>query len=187
MAMMDTIIQATRQRINDNIIVPCKVGCAHCCSRYSKISVAEATLIYEYLKKNETWTGVRGRARAQFQIIRQTEPLSWFKLNIKCPILNPETNKCLAYKIRPPLCAIHFVTSSPDICDPWSSQQGKFVLHDYTSLYLKFRERLFASLEGHGIFSLELPIPTALLLSERISVKSGLDVHQALTFIYNEL
>jgi Fe-S-cluster containining protein len=187
MVMMDTAIKTASIIARGRTTVSCKSGCSHCCNRYARISTAEALVIYEYLKSKKLWLQVKGRSRDQFETIKHAEPLSWFKLGIKCPILDPNTNKCLAYMVRPPVCTIHFVTSSPEICNPWSFEQGKIENHDLIDLYVKFRDRLSHLLEGHGVLSLDLPIPMALLFSERISIQSGLSIQQALSLIYNEL
>ncbi len=167
--------------------VPCKSGCSGCCSRLNVITVAEALMMYEHLLKTKEWSEVAKKAREQFQDVKDANPLSWFKQNRKCPVLDQTTNKCTAYSVRPSTCATHFVTSNPSMCDPWNTKPGKYEPIDFTDLHVQFRMKLMEHTSAYGIMELELPIPTALLLAERISIQSGMEPNDVLALMYQEL
>lgn len=166
--------------------IPCKSGCNGCCSRLVYISMAEAILIYEYLVENGSWQVVATAARKQFQLAQQTDPLAWFKMDIKCPILDQKNGTCLAYKMRPAKCSTHFVTSNPAVCDPWNPVGGRYESVDMVDLQMEFEKRLESAIDGHGIMQVLVPIPVAILLAERIQIQSGLSLQSAISLLYME-
>jgi Fe-S-cluster containining protein len=184
---MNAADKSITRRINKHPDITCTKGCSACCSRYLMIYMAEALIIYNHLKLFKKWVDVKKRAKAQLKTILLADPLSWYKLNISCPILDPESKLCLAYKARPVLCSTHFVTSDPVICDPWNAKQGTYRPLDFNDLYMDFRKRIESATLGYNVLSMEMVLPSALLLSERVSIQSGLDLKQALSLIYKEL
>jgi Fe-S-cluster containining protein len=188
LALGDAIEKATRRRLmvyGDSI--PCKSGCDGCCSRLINITVAEGMLIYEHLLKEGKWMQVRAEAVKQFRTAQEVNPLTWFKMNIKCPVLDKTTRTCMTYSTRPAACAIHFVTSKPEVCDPWSAEGGQYEAVDMMDLSEAFRRKIENTIDGHGILNLSVPIPVALLVAERIRVQSGLSLPDAISLLYNEL
>jgi Fe-S-cluster containining protein len=186
-ALIDTALQSVVLQMKLKDKLSCKPGCSGCCCRYAQISVAEAVIIYDCLKSSKKWPDVQRRAKEQTSLIKDVEPLSWLKLNIKCSILDPVTNLCLAYKVRPAICSTHFVTSKPEVCDPWSHESSQFLTYDMNNLYFKFKSRLESVIDGFGVFGMYFPIPLALLLAEKISVHSGMDISQVISIIRSEL
>lgn len=187
LAVGDTAQKASNRRLNvyrDE--VKCKPACHGCCSRPISISIAEATIIYEYLVANGRWPKVRDRARAQFMIAQSTEPIAWFKMNVKCPVLNHETGMCSSYEVRPPACSTHFVKSDPDGCDPWNMSAIDYESVPMDDLYSEFQEKLKFSVGEHGIMSMVTRIPVALLIAERIRVKTNLSLDEAIALLYRE-
>lgn len=187
LALMDIAVQSSMQQVKSKVKISCKPACAGCCSRYTQISVAEGIIIYDNLRHNQKWMEVRKRAKEQLPLIKDVSPIAWFKSNIKCSILNPDTKLCLAYRVRPAVCSTHFVVSDSKLCDPWLNGSGKFETLDFNDLYFKFRSRLENAVDGFGIFSMNFAIPSALLLAEKISVQSGLDLSQVISLIRAEL
>jgi Fe-S-cluster containining protein len=188
LALMDTAARADNRRLRmykDEI--PCKPACSGCCSRLIEITMSEAVLIYEHLKKEGVWQEVKKIAKSQLPLIKDAKPLAWFKMNLKCPVLNLTTQLCQAYPVRPATCSIHFVKSDPVMCDPWGQKSGPFLPIDFSDLYLQFRKRTTEYTEGFGILSLELPIQVALLLAEKINTLSGLSEEQVVSLVFNEL
>jgi hypothetical protein len=78
------------------------------------------------------------------------------------------------------------VESDPKACNPWHAGSEPYVPADQTDLVGRFREKLEGALEGHGILTVELPMPTALLLAERVSLNTGLDVSKIVSMLFNE-
>ena len=187
LALMDTIAKSDQRRLVSKEQIPCKSGCSGCCSRLVEITMAEAVLIYDDLYQKKLWPQVRVVAKGQAPMIKDIPPMSWFKMNLKCPILDQSKQTCLAYPIRPAICSTHFVSSDASMCDPWSSNSNAFKSLDFIDLLIEFRERASSHIEGYGILSLELPVPTALLLAERINTLSGLSIDQVMSIMYSEL
>jgi Fe-S-cluster containining protein len=184
---MEVAQKSERRKLN--IIkepVSCKAGCNSCCSRLITITMAEAVVIHEYLVQNKKWSKVREKSIELFKLSHDTDPIAWFKMNISCPILD-EKGLCSAYSIRPVVCSTHFVTSDPDLCSPWSSKSGSYKSVDMGDLYIEFQEKISSKIDSYGIFNLRLPLPTALLLAERIQVQSNLDFQQTMNMLFNEL
>ena len=188
LAMGDAANKASNRRL---IVLrdraPCKSGCNGCCSRLIVLSLAEAALILEHLEGSGRWKEVKERALVQAKPSQEVAPLAWFKMNIKCPVLDPTSGECTAYPVRPPVCSAHFVTSNPEVCDPWSTVGGKFEPHDMDDLYAEFQERLASSVDGFGVMAMRLPLPVALLVAERVRMKTSLTVEDAISLLYNEL
>lgn len=164
--------------------VPCRSGCDGCCSRLTRVTVAEAILMYEHLLQDGTWSGVRAAAVEQAPEANKASPVSWYKMNIKCPALRD--GRCAAYPVRPIACSTHFVQSEPSACDPWSANVGAFRTLDFRDIAMEETTRLIDSLEPYGVLQIELAIPVALLLAERISVQSGLSLEQTISLFFNE-
>lgn len=161
--------------------VPCKVGCNHCCSRLIYISMAEAIIIRNYLVKNGLWADVEKRAKDLQDFAMKLDSVTWFTMNLKCPIMNPNTGKCEAYEVRPPACSVHFVLSDPSSCDPWSTEKMSYAQFDMIDLFEDFAKSLQRTCGDNMM--IPLPIPIALLTAERMSVKSGLTLDEVISTI----
>lgn len=167
--------------------ISCKPGCHGCCKRYLTVSLAEAMVMHDHLKKRGQWEQVRQEADDQYRRYGRVTDLVWFKMNISCPVLDRDTGMCRAHQVRPPACAAHFATSDPDLCDPLSTAGGEYRPVEMRDVVEKFRNELSESLAEHGILQMRLPLPVALLMAERISVRSGMSLEQAISLIRNEL
>jgi Fe-S-cluster containining protein len=162
--------------------VPCRAGCNHCCSRLVTVSLAEATVMREHLVRSKRWAAVRARAAELEQLSRDVDSTTWFTMNVKCPVLNPETGTCEAYDVRPPACSVHFVLSSPSSCDPWSTDRPDYIPMDMSDLFDDFSKTVERKCGG-GFMSLPLPMPMALLVSEKTAVRSGLTLDEVISVI----
>lgn len=167
--------------------IQCKPGCAACCARQIYITVAEATIIQDHLEKSGQWEHAEKRARAQLKAVRSSSPLSWFKMNIMCPILDPATKLCTAYEVRPSPCSTHFVTSDPTQCDPWATKSTLFKPLQFKDLHEHFLKRLEKCVDGYGLLALRFPIPIALIFASKIKVQSNLAPTEVMSLIFNEL
>lgn len=187
LAILEAADQSERKRLPFINEIRCRPGCAGCCSRLLYITVAEALILYEYLSEQKLWVQVKKRAEEQAKLANSVNAIAWFKLNIKCSILDPESKKCLAYKVRPPVCSTHFVTSDPALCDPWSPKNGDIKPKEMSDVYENSIKSIFGQIDANGIFKMILPIPLALLLAERVQVQSGLNSQQVISLLFNEL
>ena len=188
LALADSASKAEKRRLQVfKNAVPCRPGCAGCCSRLVKVTMAEALIMYEHLLSTGRWPEVRGRAEAHMPEVLSVSPSAWFLMNKKCPVLDPKTSRCLGYPVRPILCSTHFVKSSPDLCDPHGIAPGRYEPVQFNDLVEAFLKRMMAHVAGSGIFQLELPLPAALLLSERINLQAGLTLDRVVSLFLHEL
>ncbi len=167
--------------------IKCKPGCASCCARQIYITVAEALVLQEHLEKSGQWPYVQQRAFAQLRTARSSNPVSWFKMNIMCAVLDPASKLCTAYEVRPAPCSTHFVTSDPSQCDPWVTKSTLYKSVEFKDMHDHFQKRLERCVDGHGILALKFPMPIALIFASRIKVQSGLGPNEIMTLIFNEL
>lgn len=167
--------------------VKCEAGCSACCNRQIYITVAEALIIQEHLEKSGEWPTVEQRARAVMLIARDAPAISWFKMNIMCPVLDPVSRLCTAYDVRPSPCSTHFVRSDPAQCDPWTTTNSEYDPVEFTDLHDKFRQKLESTVDGYGILALKFPISIALIFASRVKVQSNLGPNEMINLIFNEL
>jgi hypothetical protein len=188
LAMMDAAEKASKKRLavyGDK--VRCKAACDGCCSRLVYLTVAEATVVQEHLAKTGQWPEVRARAVVLATTVKSANSVSWFKMNLKCPVLDEEKKTCRAYAVRPTPCSVHFVSSDPALCDPWSTKGGDYRPVEMVDVHEDFVRRMEGELDGHGILALRIAMPLALLLAERIKYQRGMSVQEVMSLVYNEL
>lgn len=186
-AMVDAAQKASIRRLNVlGNKCPCKPGCASCCSRLVSISVAEALIIYDYLKNKNLWSKVRESAMDQYKLALSTDEVTWFKMNIPCSVLDQNTKLCMAYLVRPTSCSVHFVTSDPSVCDPWSTSGKPFEKVDFPEIHVEFMKVLDKELSNRGFLEMRLPIPSALLFAEKIQMQKGLTADQITSILAQE-
>lgn len=186
-AVMDVAVKSGARRLQMyNESIQCKPGCHFCCKRLIIATVAEAVLIYEHLLDKGKWAEVKEESRSQFALIKEISSVSWFKTNRSCPVLDQNTGLCKSYGIHPVVCSTHFVTSHPSLCDPWSVASGTYESLDMEEYVDHFKKRLLENVDNFGIMKLEVPLPIGLLLAERISIQTGLDLNKAISLLWSE-
>ena len=186
-AVKEAADKASVRRLQLYDDVKCKPGCSACCNRQIYITTAEALIIQDHLEKTGKWDEVNQRAKSLVTLSRDAPPISWFKMNIMCPVLDPVTKLCMAYDSRPTPCSTHFVKSDPALCDPWTMTTGEYEPVDFTDLHAAFLAALEKHVDGYGLLALKFPIPIALVFAARIKVQSGLRANEIISLIYNEL
>jgi Fe-S-cluster containining protein len=164
----------------------CHPGCNTCCSRLVYITVAEAILVYNSLSKSGKWKEVAARAKELFVLSRNSNPISWIKMNIPCPVLNPETGRCLSYQTRPISCSTYLVRSNPKGCDPWNFEKHEYVHYPMDDLVERFYLSMKKHVANHGVLSLVLPLPVALLFAERVNSVKNVDANSFVSMMKNE-
>jgi Fe-S-cluster containining protein len=167
--------------------VPCKAGCAGCCSRMIHISVAEALVILGSLRDSGDWPDVKKRCLEQRETAYQAGPVSWFKMNIPCAVLKPSDRTCSAYRVRPSVCSTHFVRSDPKVCDPWAQSSDPYNPLQMEDIHDGFMKAMASHLDGYGILAYRMPVPVALLFAESAGVVTGITLEEALRIMRTEL
>lgn len=171
--IQEAAVEAKKRTIEEKIPVSCKSGCNSCCSRPIVVSMVEAAVIQDYLVTINKWEEVRDRAK-ECEQFDDLDRQSWFRMKIKCPVLDPKTGLCTAYEVRPLECSIHYVTSIPANCDPWAMGRFSYKKVDFNDLFLKYASRLI-NIVGDSIFVAELPLYKGLLISDRLRRREIID------------
>lgn len=185
MAVMKAASDSEKRRLKVVGGTSCKPGCHSCCHRHVEITVAEAAIMVVHLRATGEWGRARKAAKDLADLSRSCSPDSWFKMKIRCPALS-DAGMCSVYSVRPPACSVHFVSSPPSGCDPWSSEQTGFDPVDMLDVYVKSQLAIREELPKGGIMSMTLPLPIALLIADRVSVRTDLNFEQAMSLIWLE-
>lgn len=109
------------------VVPSCHKGCAHCCSQEILVPRAEADAIVDWLQA--TWTAdhldaLKARLRAWIawhhgEFTRRVaagedRQTVAYEDGPGCMVL--QDGACAIYPVRPTMCRMHYVTSSPDTC-----------------------------------------------------------------------
>lgn len=184
MAVLQAVSSSEKRRLHLAKAASCAPGCHSCCYRLIEITVGEAAVIVSHLRESGDWKRVRAAASSLAGRARECSADTWFKMRTPCPVLTKD-GACSAYAVRPPACAVHFVTSDPASCDPWSSEPG-FSPVDMSDIYLESQATIGQAIPPGGIMSMALPIPLALLLADRVAVRTDLTFEQAMEMMVRE-
>lgn len=144
----------------------CRSNCSGCCRRLVHITVGHAILIHARLEKSGDWENVRESCLTLVPLLKNSSPISWFRMNIPCPLLTGD--QCSIYDIRPPSCSTHLVSSDAKLCDPWTAESGNYTPIDMNSEREAAEERIDRVFSSRGILGRRLPIPSALLFADRV-------------------
>lgn len=185
MAILQAAATSERRRLHMAEATSCSPGCHSCCHRMIELTVAEAAVMVAHLRESGEWKRVRGAASSLAGRARECSSDSWFKMKTRCPVLTDD-NMCGAHEVRPPACSVHFVTSNPSACDPWSSEPD-FRPVDMSAVYLEAQAHIAGSVRKGGIMSMVLPLPLALLLADRVAVRTDLTFEQAMEMMAREV
>jgi Fe-S-cluster containining protein len=167
--------------------IKCVRGCASCCSRMVYISVAEALVMQETMSESGRWSEVRRRCLDQRQTSMDSNPVSWFKMNVSCPVLDPKSKECLAYEVRPTPCSTHFVESDPRQCNPWETKGGGYLPIQMNDIHEEFMRTMESCVDGYGILAYRMPMPVALLFAESVRTMTGLTLEEVTSLMRSEL
>lgn len=143
--------------------VTCRLGCAFCCYFPIIVNEMEAKLIqkaieafpedrrdqleahltYYYEKNGEQLNSIEG-----LNFINDPEfKLRYRRLFLPCPLLNTETNQCMAYEIRPIPCRTYVNYTNPKICKdnlmPNETISFEFLYGEYMGALNEFLQFLY--------------------------------------------
>lgn len=166
---------------------PCRSGCSACCSRMIFVSLAEALVIHQHLVERGEWESVKAAAALLMPMLENSQPSTWFQMNQACPVLNHESRTCRAYEVRPTPCSAHYVTSKPELCDPWSTTLGHYEAVDFVDIHDEFVTKLAAVVDASGFLTVRLPMPAALIMAEKIQSLPSVSGQDLTEFIRSEL
>ncbi|TFB13917.1 YkgJ family cysteine cluster protein [Filobacillus milosensis] len=136
MAIYQKLLQEVSQKMNqmDNhmdMTPNCQLGCAFCCYFPIIISRLEAKMIIASIeampeeRHNELKEHLRQYYKNYENLIEDATSLDFEEQDVKyeymkkqlpCPLLNTETNTCMAYEVRPLPCRTYVNYMDPEIC-----------------------------------------------------------------------
>lgn len=104
-------------------VITCRVGCAHCCKQAVRISSVEADRLAHYAEAHFIPIDTdQLRQQARFtpdEWIHASEPAR------RCVFLG-ESNQCRVYEARPLACRKYFSVGDPEDCNLDTHPQGQF-------------------------------------------------------------
>ncbi len=154
----------------------CRKGCANCCYHPVLLSLIEGMHLFRWLTSRGRWTpSFRTRcveaSRATFGQALEI----WLLSMPPCVLLDEAKGLCTAHEARPMACRTVFSLTGPEACHPQHLNLDAIlprgeVLEEFAAEETKLFKR-------HGLHRFMLPIPTALLISERV-LSGEIDVEQ---------
>lgn len=138
----ETILESEKRRLQvyqDK--VTCKPGCSYCCGRPVYATLGEICNISEALKKKGKLKEVVLRAEELIEM-GEIPIMAWYELQLKCPILDPTTNRCLAYESRPIMCSTHYSVQDPEACNPHSFREIEYKTADMDNILEEANEKI---------------------------------------------
>ncbi|MEC3882726.1 YkgJ family cysteine cluster protein [Halobacillus sp. HZG1] len=109
----------------------CFMGCAFCCYFPIVITKMEAKMLFRSIEhfseeRKEAiyahWENYYGKQQDKLQKAMAMDfeapetKLEYKRLNLPCPMLDPETQLCMAYEVRPIPCRTYLNYSDPQVC-----------------------------------------------------------------------
>jgi Fe-S-cluster containining protein len=162
--------------------IRCLPGCTACCYQLVVVSPLEAHALAAYLAAHPELHASITKRVASWQETVAEEPdlqaalarlnaaegylpaeegaaleLEYFRVGLPCPFLDPETELCTVYPVRPFVCREHLVVSPPELCT--------LDLDAVTTADTRLEARAVANVIGTECFGLPdrlLPLPEAL-------------------------
>lgn len=164
--------------------VSCCPGCAHCCLWPVSISILEGIDILLHLRGTRRWTTtLQERVRAAADVVTGLTYPIWLNSQTPCVFLN-EQQHCQIYGARPTLCRTAFSNGISEGCQPHSMGRNHSILRRTEAIVL-FQSAEREILRHHKVDYHTMPIPTAVLVGERI-VNGEFDLSHAGAAIFSE-
>lgn len=176
--------EARQKLVDSGKRFSCKPKCSSCCVRPVRITLAEAAAIVDSLKSKNLWEKVK-KIAIEYEEFDEIDQLTWLRMKISCPVLDTDSNLCMAYENRPLTCSIHYVDSDPKGCDPWNAGPARYSAINMDELYVKYANQLITQ-NGNSVWIVELALYKALLISEQLREKDGLDPDRIMQLIAGE-
>ncbi|WP_188207288.1 YkgJ family cysteine cluster protein [Alkalibacillus aidingensis] len=147
----------------------CQMGCAFCCYFPIIVTKLEANMIIRGIESMEEEQRDQLVQHLQSYFINQKEKVAactsldfeqgeikheYMKKQLPCPLLDPETNTCMAYEWRPLPCRTYVNYMDPKICEkqlvPEEAVSFEFLYEDYMGNLNEVAQEI-AMEDGHAI------------------------------------
>lgn len=133
-----------------NLTPSCRLGCAFCCYFPIIITRLEAKMIIYSIENlpNERREELINHLKAYFEenidlinkateldLVRDDVKSKYVQMQLPCPLLNTETNSCIAYEVRPLPCRTYVNYIDPKVCEdelmPNEAVSFEFLYEEY--------------------------------------------------------
>ncbi|GEL78125.1 YkgJ family cysteine cluster protein [Tenuibacillus multivorans] len=155
MKIYQTLLQEVSQKMNEmdahmGMAPSCQMGCAFCCYFPIIVSKLEAKMIIASIESmpEERRQAIKRHLRDYYSkyegLVKEATSLDFQEHDIKydymkkqlpCPLLNTETNTCMAYDVRPLPCRTYVNYTNPKYCEekylPEEAVSFEFLYEDY--------------------------------------------------------
>lgn len=162
--------------------VTCSKGCTSCCHFPLVISLLEGVTLFRWLSEHGLWRKDLQKAlREAHERVWGLSPSVWMLSRIPCALLD-STGACIAYESRPFVCRTTTSTGDPHYCDPHRFAEGRAGLVERKAIDGRMRTAEDRLCKERRITTMRLPIPTAVLMAERLC-KDGMapeEIHDEL-------
>ncbi len=168
----------------EGITPTCTEGCSFCCRQKIPLSLSEAHVLAQYIKRNfsdQQKEAFRNRMSVWFDWVRhelpkygnttEDEGAAFYDSSPGWPLLVDGT--CLTYPARPFVCRVHYVSTSLDNCRSYVAvkyaQDERTMLRSIKNASQPFAKRIRQSIEAQGMNVVE----TMVLLPQGLAVELG--------------
>jgi len=175
-----------RLRSEEGIIPSCKAGCCYCCRYHIMVSIAEASTLAMYVRREfsaEQINALRMRTQQWHQwdnsrpgrpaavISEQTDLSSTYEHC--CPLLVDDT--CSAYGVRPIVCRVHYVSSPARFCDGVNRQDSTEEAPLVMKSIVEAASPLAAAIRDQGEDAGSHFSRSSMLLAQGLAIEMGWD------------
>ena len=152
----------------------CSKGCSDCCLHPVTTSVFEGLLIYRHLVASGRWTpSLRHSLEKASDALLGLAYEVWLLSAQPCVFL--EGSLCSVYPVRPIQCRTTFSIEDPSLCHP-HRLTGSALL-PRSDLLEEYGTKERKLMRDVGVARFQIPIPTAVLLGERLET-GKVDIEQ---------
>ena len=168
----------------EDIVPTCGEGCYFCCRQKIPLSLPEAHVLGQYIKRNfsdKQKDELRKRMSAWFDWVShelpkygntaETEMEAFYDHSPYCPLL--VVGKCSTYPVRPFVCRVHYVSSSLDNCRSYiavrDAPDERTLLRAIKNASEPFAMRIRQSIAAQGVN----PVETMVLLPQGLALEMG--------------
>lgn len=155
--------EITSMEDHASLSVTCRSGCAFCCYFPIIVNEMEAKLMQKAIENfpeerkkqlDEHLTQYYKNQATNLKTIEKLDfkndtnfKMSYRKLFMPCPLLNTETNQCMAYEIRPIPCRTYVNYTNPKVCEdnlmPKETISFEFLYGEYMGALNEFLQFLY--------------------------------------------
>ncbi|WP_027956172.1 YkgJ family cysteine cluster protein [Halobacillus kuroshimensis] len=143
----------------------CFMGCAFCCYFPIVLTKLEAKLLFRSIQQFsaerrqkifdhwESYFPAQEKKLQKALAMDYEDPdtkLAYKRLNLPCPMLDPETQLCMAYEVRPIPCRTYLNYSDPQVCADHAMPKEPFSYEFLYSFYFTSMNELIQALYENG-------------------------------------